>query len=47
MVQASKGRTFFFNALDGNGFDKVVNPIVVEPVVPFTLYMKLKYEVAR
>jgi len=47
VVQARKGRTFFFNALDGNGFDKVINPIVVEPVVQFTLYLKLKYEVAR
>ena len=47
VVQARKGRTFFFNALDGNGFDKAINPIVVEPVVQFTLYLKLKYEVAR
>ena len=47
VVQARKGRTFFFNALDGNGFDKVINPIVVEPVAQFTLYLKLKYEVAR
>ena len=45
--QARKGRTFFFNALDGNGFDKVINPVVLEPVVQFTLYLKVKYEVAR
>ena len=37
----------FFNALDGNGFDKVVNPVVIEPVVQFTLYLKVKYDVAR
>jgi uncharacterized protein YggE len=45
--QARKGKTFFFNALDGNGFDKVINPIVIEPVVQFTLYLKVKYEVVR
>jgi len=45
--QARKGRTLYFNALDGNGFDKVINPIVVEPVVQFTLYLKVKYEVVR
>lgn len=42
-----KGRTFFFNGLDGNGFDKVINPVIVEPVVQFTLYLKLKYEVGN
>jgi uncharacterized protein YggE len=45
--QARKGRTFFFDALDGNGFDKVINPVIVEPVVQFTLYLKVKYEVTR
>ena len=44
---ARKGRTFFFNALDANGFDAVINPVVTEPVVQFTLYLKLKYEVEQ
>ncbi len=39
-----KSRTFFFHPLDGNGFDRVINPVVLEPVVQFTLYLKLKYE---
>jgi uncharacterized protein YggE len=43
--QARKGRTFYFNPLDGNGFDKVINPVILEPVVQFTLYLKVKYEV--
>jgi uncharacterized protein YggE len=47
VIQARKGATFFFNGLDGNGFDKVINPVIIEPVVQFTLYLKLKYEVAR
>ncbi len=40
---ARKSRTFFFNPLNGDGFDHVINPIVVEPVVQFTLYLKVKY----
>ena len=42
---ARKGRTFFFNALDADGFDSVINPVVIEPVVQFTLYIKVKYEI--
>ncbi len=42
---ARKSRTFFFNPLNGDGFDRVINPIVVEPVVQFTLYLKVKYGV--
>lgn len=41
---ARKSRTFFFNPLDADGFDMVVNPVVIEPVVQFTLYLKVKYE---
>ncbi len=39
---ARKGKTIFFNALDSDGFDAVINPIIVEPVVQFTLYLKVK-----
>ena len=45
--KARKSRTFFFNALTANGFDYVVNPVVIEPVVQFTLYLKVKYEIAQ
>ncbi len=42
---ARKGTTFVFNGLSGDGFDQVINPVVIEPVVQFTLYLKVKYEV--
>jgi uncharacterized protein YggE len=42
---ARKSRTFYFNPLDANGFDEVINPVVLEPVVQFTLYLKAKYEI--
>jgi hypothetical protein len=43
---ARKSRTFFFNGLNANGFDIVINPVVTEPVVQFTLYLKVSYDVA-
>jgi uncharacterized protein YggE len=42
---ARKSRTFYYNGLDGDGFDDVINPVVVEPAVQFTLYLKVKYDV--
>lgn len=45
--QARKSRTFFFNPLNADGFDVVINPIVIEPVVQFTLYLKVKYEIEQ
>jgi uncharacterized protein YggE len=42
---ARKSRTFFFNGLNADGFDHVTNPVIIEPVVQFTLYLKVKYEI--
>jgi len=39
-----KSRTFYFNPLSADGFDRVIDPVVLEPVVQFTLYLKLRYE---
>jgi uncharacterized protein YggE len=44
---ARKSKTFFFNGLDADGFDSVLNPVITEPVVQFTLYLKVKYEVEQ
>jgi len=44
---ARKSRTFFFNGLSADGFDAVINPVVTEPVVQCTLYLKMKYEVEQ
>lgn len=44
---ARKSRTFFYHGLDPDGFDAVINPVVIEPVVQFTLYLKVKYEVEQ
>ncbi len=47
VVNARKSRTFYFSPLDANGFDTVINPVILEPVVQFTIYVKVKYAVAK
>jgi uncharacterized protein YggE len=44
---ARKSRTFFFNPLNADGFDLVFDPVVIEPVVQFTLFLRLKYEIEQ
>jgi uncharacterized protein YggE len=44
---ARKSRTFYYNGLDGDGFDTVINPAVIEPQVQFTLHLKLRYEIEQ
>jgi hypothetical protein len=43
VLLARKSRTFYFNPLGADGFDAVINPIIIEPVVQFTIYVKVKY----
>lgn len=43
VVRARKNRTSYFNPLSGDGFDMVVNPVIIEPVVQFTTYIKVRY----
>jgi uncharacterized protein YggE len=40
-----KSRTFYYNPLSADGFDRVINPVVIEPVVQFTHYLKVKYSI--
>lgn len=42
-----KSQTSFLNSFDGDGFDAVINPVITEPVVQCTLYLKMKYEVEQ
>lgn len=39
-----KSSTFFYQPLDGDKFDKVINPIGVEPTVQFTVYLQVQYK---
>lgn len=44
---ARKSSTLFYNGLAADGFDSVINPILTEPAVQFTLYLKVKYEIEQ
>lgn len=46
VLGARKARTFYYNALNAKSFDRVLNPVVTEPVVQVTLYLKVKYDKA-
>jgi uncharacterized protein YggE len=43
VVEKRKSRTFYFDPLDPGEFDTVVNPVIVEPMVQFTLFLKVRY----
>jgi hypothetical protein len=35
--------TYYYDKIDYSGFDKVINPIVVEPVVEYVLQLQMKF----
>ncbi len=41
--RARKPRTFYYNALSAQDFDHVINPVVIEPAVQATIYVRVKY----
>jgi uncharacterized protein YggE len=41
--RARKTTTFYFNGLTAKDFDSVINPVVIEPVVQFTVYVRLMF----
>jgi hypothetical protein len=43
-ITLRKSSTFFYEPLDANKFDKVINPIGIEPTVQFTLYLQVLYK---
>jgi uncharacterized protein YggE len=42
-VTLRKSSTFFYEPLNGNKFDKVINPTGIEPTVQFTVYLQVQY----
>lgn len=47
VVQQRKTRTFFLDPLDASDFDAVINPAGIEPVVQFTLYLRMQYDLKK
>ncbi len=46
-VEKRKSTTFYFNPLNGNEFDAIINAVGIEPIVQCTLYLKVKYGVSQ
>lgn len=43
-VYLRKSSTFFYEPLNGNKFDRIINPIGIEPTVQFTVYLQVQYK---
>jgi len=44
VVQQRKTRTFYYEPLDESDFDSVINQIGIKPMVQFTLYLRMQYD---
>ncbi len=47
VILQRKTKTFYYEPLDASDFDSVINPIGIEPMVQFTLYLKVQYELKK
>lgn len=46
-TSAQKPTSYYYNAITAKGFDVVINPEILEPVVQFTYDLKVKYLIER
>lgn len=47
VVQQRKTKTFYYEPLDVSVFDAVINSLGIEPMVQFTLYLRLQYDLRK
>lgn len=47
VIQQRKTRTFYYEPLDASDFDSVINQIGIEPMVQFTLYLRMQYDLKK
>lgn len=47
VVRQRKTSTFFYEPLDASNFDSVINQMSIEPMVQFTLYLRLQYDLKK
>lgn len=40
-------KTFYYEPIDQNSFDRVINPVGVEPLVQFTIYLQMDYDTGK
>lgn len=47
VISQRKTKTFYYEPLDASDFDAVINQIGIEPMVQFTLYLRMQYELKK
>ena len=47
VIRQRKTRTFFYEPLDVSKFDAVINQPGIEPMVQFTLYLRMQYDLKK
>jgi len=47
VIQQRKTRTFYYEPLNPSDFDSVINPMGIEPMVQFTLYLRMQYDLKK
>lgn len=47
VIKQRKTRTFFYEPLDAKDFDTVINQLGIEPMVQFTLYLRMQYDLRK
>lgn len=47
VIQQRKTKTFYYEPLDPTDYDLVINQIGIEPMVQFTLYMRVQYDLKK
>lgn len=47
VIKQRKTKTFFYEPLDAKSFDTVINQMGIEPLVQFTLYLRMQYDLKK
>ena len=47
VIEKRKTKTFYYEPLDASDFDSVINQIGIEPMMQFTLYLRMQYELKK
>jgi len=46
-IRQRKMKTFYFKPLDTSSFDKVINPVVIEPVIQYGYTLQIRFELDK
>jgi len=45
--ELNSAQTFYYDQLEYSGFDKIINPVVTEPMVEFVLNLQVKFKIEK